>query len=241
MFQHSPTLSAVLLGSGALPAATLAALTLGVSVPPGSLLVAIIQGAQTATSALVTTVLGKGDEVSFGGTGPFSFDGSTAAYIRWAVFRTPSGYNAGQVIGFSTTSNWPATTYLSLVWLRGCSQYLGYATTTNVGIGNVVFTPTYALGSGTIISNAWRTNQLELVFNTNASAVAWNGIGIPLTSPTPDAGSWTSFINGAGTGLGVINVWGAFTNRRPDFAMGINGRYPSTVNNHTAFIRFGGG
>lgn len=241
MFQHNPILTATLLGSGALPAATVASLTLGTSVPRGSLLVAIVQGAQTSSNALVTTVIGKGDEVSLGPAGPFSYDGSTAAYIRWVVFRTPSGYNSGQVIFFTTTSNWPSTTYLSLVLINGATQYLGYTTTTNAAGANIVFTPTYTIGTDTIISNAFRTNQLELVFNTNAAAVAWNGIGTPLSSPIPDAGVWTSFINGAGPGLGVINVWGAFTNRRPDQNTGINGRYPSAVNNHTTFIRFGGG
>ena len=238
MFQHSPKQRAINLGSGALPAATLASITIGQNIPAGALLAVIIQGAQTAATAVTTTVLGKGDEISLGPAGPFSFDAATAAYIRWVVFRTPSGYNSGQSILLSGSSAWPATTYATLVYLENSSQYLGYGGAAFAAGANVAFGFTVALGSGTIISNAFRNSVVELCFSTNAAAVAWNGLGNNLA--TPDAGTWTSFINGAGTGLGVINLWAAYS-QRPPVSSSIIGRYAVAVNTYHVFIRFGGG
>ncbi len=238
MFQHSPKQIAVNLGSGALPAATLASITIGQNVPPGALIAVIIQGAQTAAAAVTTTVLGKGDEISLGPAGPFSYDAATAAYIRWVVFRTPSGYVPGNQILLTASSTWPATTYATVVWLQNSSQYLGYGGQAFAAAANTAFGFTVNLGSGTIISNAYRQSTLELCFSTNAAAQAWNGLGNNLA--TPDAGSWSSFINGAGTGLGVINLWAAYS-QRPPVASSIIGRYAVAVNTYHVFIRFGGG
>lgn len=240
MFQHVPKQTPILLASGALPnGPTLSSITVNQNIPPGGLLAFVIQGASTASTAVTTTIFGKGDEINVNTAGPFAYDASTAAYIRWAILRCPTGISAGFNYFLSGSSAWPATTYATILYLQGSSQFLGYLNTPRATTANGIFTPTYTLGGGVINTNAYRQSTVEILFNTNAAAVAWNGLGN--TQITPDAGSWTSFINGAGTGLGVINLWAGFQQRPPTANTAILGRYASAVNNHETWLRFGGG
>lgn len=214
-------------------------LTFNTSYPPGSMFLVAIQGAQTSANATGVSILGNGDEIIINSAGPFSFDGSTASYIRWICWRSPSGYINGSNVIFvgSGTTVWPATSFATIVYLQGCTQFLGYSTASFTTVANTTYSSTLALGAGTILSNAYRTSTVELAFTTNAVAAAWNGVGNP--GITPDAGSWTQITNAGGTGLGVSNWWANFT-QRPPATMGINGRYTTVVNTHMTFFRFGG-
>jgi hypothetical protein len=240
MYQHSPKQIPVLLGSGALPNGTnLASIGLSQNIPPGGMVAFVIQGASTAATAVTTTIFGKGDEQTVSTAGPFSYDAGTAAYIRWGIYRYPTGLSTPFTWLFSGSANWPATTYISIVYLQNSSQFLGYSTTARAAGANVIFTPTYTLGGGTVATNAYRNSTVELLFNTNAAAQAWNGLG-NTGGMTPDASTWTQFVNGAGTGLGLINIWAAFS-QRPVNSTAVLGRYATAVNTHETWLRFGGG
>lgn len=239
MFQHQPKQQAVTVAQGAINALSPTVfLNVGSTFPPGSLFLLTVQGPVNASGAPSLSILGKGDEVFLGTGGPVSADGSTLSYIRWSVWRSPSGYNPTNVLIISTTTTWTATTYLTLMYCQNSTQYLGFGTAGFNSVANTPYQVSLALGAGTVVSNAYRQTTLEFVFNTNSAAAAWNGLGN--SNITPDAGSWTSLFNGAGTGLGVINLWAAFS-QRPPLASAIIGRYATAVLTHHALIRFGGG
>lgn len=239
MFQHQPKQRAVTLVQGAINTLSPTALiTLGTTIPSGSIMLLVVQGVGNASSAPSLAILGKGDEISLGTGGPLSADGATAAYIRWIVWRTPSGYIPSNSIFVTTTGTWGATTYATLIYCENSTQYLGFGSAGFNALANGAYQASLNLGAGTIVSNAYRQTTLEFVFNTNAAATAWNGLGN--SGITPDAGSWTSIFNGAGTGLGIINLWAAFS-QRPPLATAIIGRYATAVTTHHTIIRFGGG
>lgn len=239
MFQHQPRQRAVVLVQGAINTLSpLAIITLSGTYPPGSIFLLVVQGVGNASSAPSLAILGKGDEISLGTGGPLSADGATAAYVRWIVWRTPSGYVPSNSILVSTTGTWGNATVATLVYCENSTQYLGHGSAGFSAVANTPYLISLNLGAGTIVSNAYRQTTLEFVFNTNAAATAWNGLGN--SGITPDAGSWTSIFNGAGTGLGIINLWASFS-QRPPVATAIIGRYPSAFLTHHTIIRFGGG
>ncbi len=240
MFQHSPRQQFQLVASGSLPNATLVSITISTNIPGRALMGVSIQGNQTGAASLNWSIIGIGGEESIGGYGPFVYDATTAAHQKLFFWRAPtSGYVPGNQILISAPSAFPTTSYATIFTVVNATQVLTLGQSNNAAGANVVYQSTYALGTGNIVSNAYRNTTLEIVFNTNAAGVAWNGIGSAIITPDGGAG-WTSIFNGAATGIGIINLWASFTNR-PPLSTAILGRYPSAVNTVAVFVRFGGG